>query len=239
MKKDSQVSDLKSHNSKVKSQSANSSLIPHPSSFLTGRRFLKQLLSERNQYPERASEIDERIRQAFERRVAILALDMSGFSRLTLERGIIHYLAMIHQMQQAATPAVAGNGGRIIKFEADNLFAVFDDAKHALEATLDIFRAFNAVNSVLPEERHIYGGVGIGFGDTLIIDEDDMFGAEMNLACKLGEDIATRGEILLTTAAYNNLPEGRYVCAPASFCVSELQINCYRYERSLFPKQKS
>src|SRR5215216_829870 len=111
-----------------------SSLIPHPSSplpppssFPTGRAFLDHLLSMRNQYPERAAEIDEQLRQTFERRIAILALDMAGFSRLTVQHGIIHYLAMIHQMQQAARPAVTGNRGRVIKFEADNLFAIFDE----------------------------------------------------------------------------------------------------------------
>src|SRR5215217_6396624 len=96
-----------------------SSLIPHPSSLPTGRAFLDHLLSTRNQYPERAAEIDEQLRQTFERRIAILALDMAGFSRLTVQHGIIHYLAMIHQMQQAARPAVTGNSGKLIKFEAD------------------------------------------------------------------------------------------------------------------------
>ena len=91
-----------------------------------GHEELRRLLSERNQYPERAAQIDERIRAAFERRVAILVLDMCGFSRLSRKHGIIFYLAMIRQMEEAATPAVVGNGGRVIKQEADNLFAVFD-----------------------------------------------------------------------------------------------------------------
>jgi class 3 adenylate cyclase len=214
-----------------------SSSMLNPASFETGHAFLKRLLSERNQYPERSAEIDGAIRRAFERRVAILALDMSGFSRLTLELGIIHYLAMIHQMHEAAAPAVTGNGGKIIKFEADNLFAIFNDAAGALEGALDIFRAFNAVNSVLPRERHIYGSIGIGYGETLVLDGEDMFGAEMNIACKLGEDIATRDEILLTAAAYDSLPADHYHCEPINFSLGEMGFKCYRYERTLRPKK--
>ena len=51
---------------------------------------------------------------------------MVGFSRLSQKHGIIHYLAMIARMDLAARPAVEGNGGRVVKQEADNLFAVFE-----------------------------------------------------------------------------------------------------------------
>ena len=52
-----------------------------------GREYLSALLSERNQHPERADAIDKKIRAAFERKVAILALDMCGFSELTDKYG--------------------------------------------------------------------------------------------------------------------------------------------------------
>jgi class 3 adenylate cyclase len=201
-----------------------------------GSTELRRLLSIRNQYPERADEIDDQLRNAFQRNVAILALDMVGFSRLTVEYGIIHYLAMIHQMEEAARPAVAGNGGVVIKQEADNLYVIFDDPVSALESALDIFRAFDAVNSVVPPDRDIFGSIGIGYGATLVIGEEDIFGSEVNFACKLGEDLAGKTEILLTQSAYEGLPPDRYVCSPAAFLISEMRIDCYRFERSLSPR---
>jgi len=209
------------------------------SSSLRGSALLRRLLSERNQFSERAADIDKEIRSAFERNVAILALDMVGFSRLTIEYGIIHYLAMIHQMQEAARPAVTGNGGTLIKQDADDIFAIFYNPADALESALDIFRAFDAVNSVVPPERDIYGSIGIGYGETLVIEGKDIFGAEVNIACKLGEDLAGKSEILLTRAAYEALPPGGYVCAPVKYRISEMEINCYRYDRSLFPGKAS
>ena len=89
------------------------------------RAYLQQLLSLRNQSAGRVAEIDAAIEQAFVRTVSMLVLDMCGFSRITARHGIIHFLAMLHQMEQAARPAIAGNSGEVVKQEADNLFAVF------------------------------------------------------------------------------------------------------------------
>ena len=202
----------------------------------SGSALLRRLLAVRNQFPERADEIDNQLREAFQRNIAVLVLDMVGFSRLTVAYGILHYLAMIHQMEEAARPAVTGNGGVVIKQEADNLYAIFDDPARALESALDIFRAFDAVNSVVPPDRDIFGSIGIGYGATLVIDERDMFGSEVNIACKLGEDLAGKSEILLTKSAYDALPPDRYVCSPVTFSISEMTVDCYRYERSPFLK---
>jgi adenylate cyclase len=215
------------------SKKAQSSFYSRGFAKLRGRALLRRLLSERNQYPERAAEIDRMIRDAFARTAAVLVMDMVGFSRLTFEYGIIHYLAMIHQMQEAARPAVVDNGGRIIKLDADNVFAIFEKPEHALESALDIFRAFDAVNTVVPAERDIYGSIGIGYGETLVIGGRDLFGSEMNLASKLGEDFASKGEILLTPAAFEALPAGRYAFSPAPFTIGEIRVDCYRYQRSV------
>ena len=40
--------------------------------------------------------------------------------------------------------------------------------------------------------------IGVGHGDMLRISDDDVFGAEVNAASKLGEDTAGPGEILVT-----------------------------------------
>ena len=201
-----------------------------------GRTYLRKLLSERNQNPDRAARIDAEIRQAFERMVAILVLDMSGFSRLTAKHGIIHYLAMIEQMEGTVRPAVKGNHGHVIKQEADNLFAIFGNPVDALEAALDIFRAFDAINTVLPDARDIHGSIGIGYGETLVVGDEDLFGPEMNLASKLGEDIAVKGQILLTKSACNALPAGRYSFTQETVEISGINMDYFRYEGAPSPK---
>ena len=200
----------------------------HAKSTGPGREYLRALLAERNQHPDRVADIDRLIEETFRRKVAILVLDMSGFTRLTLKYGIIHYLAMIEQMDNAARPAVAQNGGIVIKQEADNIFAVFATPAAAIEASRDILIAFGAVNSVVPDDRDLYASFGIGYGDILVIDDHDMFGSEVNAACKLGEDLAERYEILLTPAAYEALPDGRYLFEPKHFSISGVKLDSWK-----------
>ena len=200
------------------------------------RSALGRLLSERNQYPDRADAIDAQINAAFGRKLSMLVLDLCGFSRLTARYGVIHFLSTIHQMEQGATPAVVGNGGQVIKQEADNLFAIFAQPSQALEAALDMLRSFEAMNAVVPEHRAICASIGIGFGDTLVIDEADLYGHEMNLACKLGEDLAQKGEILLTASAHAALSLGRYACTTQAFALGGLALQSFRFERCLYPR---
>lgn len=203
------------------------------------RQFLREQLSLRNQQPERAAEIDARLQAEFGRRVAVLVLDMSGFSRLTAHHGVIHFLAMIHKMEQVVTPAVEGNGGQVVKQEADNLFAVFPSTTLALESALDIRRALNAMNTVLVESLRIRAAIGIGWGDVLLLEGQDCFGQEVNLACKLGEDLARADEILLTDAARAELPARDYELSGRECDISGVQFKAWRYEGRLFTQTLS
>jgi class 3 adenylate cyclase len=84
---------------------------------------LDQLLQKRLDCPEQSQEIDQQIQALFSQDCAILVLDLSGFSRLTIRYGIIHFMAMIYRMNAIASPLVQQHQGRVIKQEADNLFA--------------------------------------------------------------------------------------------------------------------
>jgi class 3 adenylate cyclase len=55
-----------------------------------------------------------------------------------------------------------------------------------------------------PHERTVFS-FGIGTGEVLDLGRD-VFGLEVNLASKLGEDVSRPGEVLLTEAAVAALP---------------------------------
>jgi class 3 adenylate cyclase len=166
------------------------------------RRALDALLDERNEHPEDLAEIDGRIRARFERTAAVFVLDMCGFSRLTMRHGILHFLAMIRRLHQIVRPVVDECGGRTVKTEADNVFAVFPDVPGALAAAVAVNERLRAANVYWPEDWDLYVSIGIGYGPLLLIGAGDLFGHEMNLASKLGEDVAESGEVLLTEAAH-------------------------------------
>src|SRR5918912_2324484 len=102
---------------------------------------MEKFLQERNEHPERAAEVDARIWKVFGETLAVFVMDMSGFSRETLRHGIIHFLAQIHRMHSIASPVVESNGGEVIKFEADNVFAVFPDVERAVNAAIELDRS--------------------------------------------------------------------------------------------------
>jgi adenylate cyclase len=162
---------------------------------------LERILGEMIDRPEAYAELAAEIDRDFGARRAVMVLDMSGFSRTTRQRGITAFLLMIHQMRRLAGPAVTANGGVIVKAEADNLFCLFETVGQAVAASRAIMAALETVNRLLPGDRGLYASIGLGYGRILSIDDKDIFGDEVNLASRLGEDVADQGMVLLTDAA--------------------------------------
>lgn len=124
----------------------------------------------------------------------VLALDMTGFSRTVQAHGIVSYLARIRRMQQVSAPLVASTGGEVVKYTADNLMAVFTDAKQAVVAAKAIRRACLALAEPLEVS------IGMDYGRFLYVSHSDCFGDPVNGAFKLAEDIAGTGEMLASAA---------------------------------------
>jgi len=137
---------------------------------------------------------------------AVLILDLSGFSLLTQKYGIVHYLSMVRRMQLIAQPIIERAGGEVVKFEADNCFAMFDSPQVAVETAIALNQAFDEINIYTAEQFDIRVAIGIDYGDVLLIGGPDYFGATVNTASKLGEDQARPGEILITERALAQIP---------------------------------
>lgn len=146
-------------------------------------------------------EIEDRIWSEYGQELVVLVLDMSGFSLLTHRHGIVFYLSMVRRMQHTAGPIISGLGGEVVKFEADNCFAVFRDAQSAVTAAQAIRRAMAAD----PHPERIHVSIGIDSGRVLMVDHMDVFGHPVNRASKLGEDIAEADQILITAEVYEAL----------------------------------
>jgi len=188
----------------------------------------QRLLQLRNEHPEQIKEIDAQIQETFTETHAIFVLDMAGFSRFTMRYGIIHFLAAFQRLCAIALPLIERYQGTLVKVEADDIFAVFPDVNLALNAAIDLLKALTAVNTGLPDSLDLYVSIGIGYGEVLMIAGEDMFGNEMNLACKLGEDLARHNEILLTESAYTQIQKQPYTWEKLEFSISGLQLTTYK-----------
>jgi class 3 adenylate cyclase len=185
---------------------------------------LDALLSRIIEEPEKREEISREIERDFTQRRAVLVLDMSGFSRTTQLHGVVTFLMMIHQMRLLAVPTIQGRGGKLVKAEADNLYCLFDTVDDAVKAAREIIVRLNTVNVLLPADRRLYASIGIGFGDILVLEDEDLFGDEVNLSSKLGEDVAQGGQILLTESARAEL-DAAVTTTPERVSISGLVLN--------------
>lgn len=168
------------------------------------RTALTTLLARRNEHPEQLAEVDREIWDTFGETHALWVLDMCGFSRLTMRYGITHFLAMIHRLHGIVLPIVRRRGGLVVKTEADNVFATFPTVKAGVDAARDVQESLATANIFLPDDWDLHASIGVGYGEVLML-EDDFYGNELNLASKLGEDVAEAGETLLTEAAFERL----------------------------------
>lgn len=129
----------------------------------------------------------------------VLVVDMEGFTTSTRERGIVHYLRLIQRMQATAEPLLIRHGGRLVRFEADNLFAVFPEPNQAVAMMQALINQLEDDNRRRARSDQVHVSAGIDHGKILLA-EADFFGDAVNMASKLGEDLARSQEVLVTAA---------------------------------------
>ncbi len=177
---------------------------------------------------EERKSIEQNLWNDYGAEYAVFVLDMSGFSMLTRKYGIVHYLAMVRRMQLTTEPIVKSHGGSMIKYEADNCFAVFPEPLSAVNAAIAMQHAFAASNLLTPDDQDIHISCGIDYGKLLIIGREDCFGDPVNRASKIGEDLAAAGEILITKDAMDMIAaEAGIQAREISVSISGISIPAY------------
>ena len=161
------------------------------------RKFLRRRVKAR---PERRSELDCTAFPSLFRKRAVVFTDTADFTLRSARDGILHFLMVFNSAAAAAKKVVRSTGGELVKVEGDSLLIRYDHVDDAVRGVLALDDAIQAYNRGRPENEQIHFSYGVGYGDILDID-DDMFGLEVNLACKIGEDLAEPGEALLTPSA--------------------------------------
>lgn len=127
--------------------------------------------------------------------------DMASFSSTSRKLGVCHFLKLIHRARQIIGPIIASNKGKLLKFDADNCYAFFEQTDDAIKASFEVNAALFKSNDSFGLSEQIYLSVGIDYGRILLIGNVDFFGDPVNTASKLGEDLAVRAETLVTERA--------------------------------------
>lgn len=141
--------------------------------------------------------------------LAVFISDMSGFSKLTREKGIAWFLAQIRRMERVAEPLMAKHHVELVKQYGDDLFIVSDDAARLVAFAKEFLAALEVEKA---KGHALRVSIGIAKGDVLRVG-NDLFGDAVNRASKLGEDMGEAEELLLGMEVFEALsPEAKAGC---------------------------
>lgn len=146
------------------------------------------------------TEIDQRIWDLFGEEWCVMLTDLAGFSRRVAEFGIIHFLQTIYESERLLLPVIEQHEGFLLKIEGDSFLVIFRQPQKAMQCSMAMQQVLAEYNKTKQEQEQILLCVGLGFGKILRVGNTEVFGAEVNAACKLGEDTAKQGETLVTGA---------------------------------------
>jgi TolB-like protein/class 3 adenylate cyclase/cytochrome c-type biogenesis protein CcmH/NrfG len=123
---------------------------------------------------------------------AIMSVDVAGYSALMAadEEGTLARLKMLRE--ESIEPSIAARGGRVVKLMGDGLLVEFASVVEAVRAGVEIQRDFAERNADEAAEQRIVLRIGINQGD-VIIDGDDIYGDDVNIAARLQERAAPGG----------------------------------------------
>jgi class 3 adenylate cyclase len=136
---------------------------------------------------------------------AIVFVDLSGFTRLTEERGDETAVRTAMSLQQQADAIAARHGGRLVKLLGDGAMLLFPEPAVGVDAALELVEAMSG-------EGALAAHAGIHSGP--VIERDlDVFGRTVNLASRIA-DVAQPGEVLASDAVAGAALDGSYGFEP-------------------------
>jgi class 3 adenylate cyclase len=204
----------------------------------SGRRTkrLAAYLRARERTPRRdRPALDQSRGAALAERGAVVFTDTADFTVRTRRHGILHFLMAFSRALVGLRTAVRAARGTVVKVEGDSMILCFVDASAACRGVLALEAALRLYNRGRPASERFRFSYGIGYGELLRLEED-VFGLEVNLASKLGEDLAGPGEALLTPAAAAALgPDERRSLVPykvVSFKGASVEVHALRLRGS-------
>lgn len=143
------------------------------------------------------------------RLAAIVAGDISGYSRLMQidEEGT--YARVRRIQREVIEPTIAEHHGKLVNTSGDGFVAIFDSPVEAVRCGIIIQQNMVGRNASLPREHWILYRIGVNLGD-VIIEAHDVFGDGVNIAARL-EGIANPGEIYISGGIYEQVKH-KLVC---------------------------
>lgn len=152
-----------------------------------------------------ADALDRSIENQCVQELTVLMCDSSGFTRRTHDYGILHFLTIMTQVFDLFAPIISRRKGTMISRGADNLLAVFNQPMQGVSAAIEMQKKMERFNEGKNDRDQFQLCMGLHHGKILRL-KDGIFGGRVNIASKIGEDLASAEEILVTGEVAKLLP---------------------------------
>jgi adenylate cyclase len=126
-----------------------------------------------------------------ERIPAMCFLDITGYTRLTQERGDQAAADLAEEVRRIVERSAVAHGGRAVKWLGDGVMLQFPEPGSAVESAVKMVAALEVAGMPLAH-------VGVHAGP-VIFREGDYYGQTVNIASRIG-DFARPGEVLVSQA---------------------------------------
>lgn len=137
------------------------------------------------------------------RLVAILAVDIVGYSRLIEASEASTLAAMKALRAEVFDPLLAEYHGRIVKLMGDGAIAEFGSVVDAVLCAVDFQRQVAARQADIPGDHRLLFRMGVNLGD-VVVDADDLLGDGVNIAARL-EQLCEPGGLFVSGTAFDHL----------------------------------
>src|SRR5437899_2804379 len=140
---------------------------------------------------------------AVRRLAAILAADVSGYSRLmgADEEGTLERLKA--RRRELVDPKIAEHHGRIVKTTGDGMLVEFASVVDAVRCAVEVQQAMPERNTGVGADSCIELRIGINLGD-VIVEGDDLYGDGVNIAARI-EALADAGGVLVSNTVHDHV----------------------------------
>jgi hypothetical protein len=108
---------------------------------------------------------------ALQRKLAILAADVAGYSRL-MEADEERALDTLSAHRRIIDEVIGRHRGRIAGTAGDSVLAEFASVRDAAQAAIEIQNSLAEANDAAPEERRMEFRIGLNVGDVMVKDGD-------------------------------------------------------------------
>jgi len=181
----------------------------------------------------------ERYRWGMEQEVAILFVDIRGFTALSERRYPYDVVYLLNEYLTAMSGAITGNGGYVDKFIGDAVMAIFGmsdglaaGCREALAASGDMARALDALNATFAEQLRepLRIGIGIHAGPAVLGRVGVAMGGHTEGLTALGDTVNTASRLegatkeLATMLVFSKAVADAAKADVSSFRTSEMSV---------------